>query len=145
MTVLTDFVQTRICEMDDIALVGFTGEGLEQENALFDQLNARSNEVANKKNDYEYMVIEGNPPTLVVAVEVAENGAVPEGMVSYTIPQGSYVVFSFESRFIGDFWAHVCTPENQAAYKIDLSRPRFEIFTKELQAQKRIEWYIPVR
>ncbi len=43
MTILTDFVQTRICEMDNIVLVGFTGEGLEQENALFDQLNARSN------------------------------------------------------------------------------------------------------
>jgi predicted transcriptional regulator YdeE len=145
MTILTDFVQTRICKMDDIALVGFTGEGLDQENALFDQLNVRSNEVANKKNEYEYMVIEGNPPTLVVAIEVTEIGVVPEGMISYTIPQGNYVVFSFEARFIGEFWEHVCSPENQARYNIDLSKPRFEIFTKELQAQKRIEWYIPVR
>ncbi len=143
MAILNDFVQTRICELEAVTLVGFKGESLDEENVLFDQLNARSNEISNKKNEHQYMVVSGSTPTPVIAVEVKEIDSVPEGMISFTIPKGKYVAFSFESRFIGDFWGNVCSLENQEKYNIDLSKPRFEIFSSELQDKNRIEWYFP--
>lgn len=145
MTILNDFAQTRTYELEAVTLVGFKGKSLDEENALFELLSARFDEIANKKNQIQYMVVEGNNPAPVVAVEVTEIGLVPEEMISYTIPKGEYVVFSFEAKFIGDFWEQVCSPENQDKYNIDLSKPRFEIFTSELQDNKKIEWYIPTK
>ncbi|MBP1904522.1 putative transcriptional regulator YdeE [Paenibacillus turicensis] len=145
MTILNNFAQTRINELEAVTLVGFKGNSLDEEDALFDLLSARSDEITNRKNQHQYMVVEGSTPAPVVAVEVTETSLVPEGMISYTIPKGEYVVFSFEAAFIGDFWEQVCSPENQDKYNIDLSKPRFEIFTSELQENKKIEWYIPTK
>lgn len=145
MTILNDFAQIRTYELEAVTLVGFKGKSLDEENALFDLLSVRFDEIPNKKNQNQYMVVEGNNPAPVVAVEVTEIGLVPEGMISYTIPKGEYVVFSFEAKFIGDFWEQVCSLENQDKYNIDLSKPRFEIFTSELQDNKKIEWYIPTK
>lgn len=143
MNTLSDFVQTRVCELEAVTLVGFQGQSMDEENELFDQLTTRSNEIPARKNDHQYLVVSGSNPTPVVAVEVEEISSVPESMTSYTIPSGEYVVFSFEERFIGDFWQHVCSSDNQAKYNIDLSKPRFEIFPSELQSEKMTEWYIP--
>jgi predicted transcriptional regulator YdeE len=145
LTILNDFAQIRTYELEAVTLVGFKGKSLDEENALFDLLSVRFDEIPNKKNQNQYMVVEGNNPAPVVAVEVTEIGLVPEGMISYTIPKGEYVVFSFEAKFIGDFWEQVCSLENQDKYNIDFSKPRFEIFTSELQNKKRIEWYIPTK
>lgn len=145
MTILNDFAQTRIYELEAITLVGFKGNSLDEENALFDLLSARLDEIHNRKNHHQYLVVEGSKPAPIVAVEVAETSLVPEGMISYTIPKGEYVIFLFETAFIGDFWEQVCSPENQDKYNIDLSKPRFEIFTAEVQNKKTIEWYIPTK
>lgn len=143
MNILNDFVQTRTYQLEAVTLVGFKGNSLDEEDALFDLLSARLDEISNRKNQHQYMVVEGSKPAPIVAVEVSETRLVPEGMISYTIPKGEYVVFSFEAKLIGEFWEQVCLPENQDKYNIDLSKPRFEIFTSELQNKKRIEWYIP--
>lgn len=144
MTTISEFVQTRTCSLQTLTLVGFQGQSLAEENELFDRLNARLQEITNRKNDHPYMIVAGSEPAPVVAVEVVEPGQVPEGMIRYTLPEGEYVVFSFEERYIGEFWEQVCTPERQADYGIDLSKPRFEVFAPELQAANRVEWYIPV-
>jgi predicted transcriptional regulator YdeE len=145
VTILNDFARVRTCKLEAITLVGFKGGSLDDEDALFDLLNARVGEISDKKHEHQYMVVEGNKPAPVVAVEVTEIELVPEGMISYTIPKGEYVVFSFEAKFIGDFWEQVCSQENQDKYNINLSKPRFEIFKAELQDNKKIEWYIPTK
>ncbi|MGG0821422.1 effector binding domain-containing protein [Paenibacillus turicensis] len=142
MTILNDFARVRTYKLEAITLIGFKGGSLDEENALFDLLSARLDEIQNRKNKHQYMVVEGNKPSPIVAVEVTEIGLIPEGMISYTIPKGEYIVFSFEAKFIGDFWEQVCSPENQDKYSIDLSKPRFEILTSEFQNKKTIEWYI---
>lgn len=142
MTILNDFARVRTCKLEAVTLIGFKGGSLDEENALFDLLSARVDEIQNRKNQHQYLVVEGSKPAPIVAVEVAETSLVPEGMISYTIPKGEYVIFSFETAFIGDFWEQVCSPVNQDKYNIDLSKPRFEIFTAELQDNKKIEWYI---
>jgi hypothetical protein len=87
LAILNDFVQTRTYELEAVTLVGFKGKSLDEENALFDLLSARSDEIPNRKNQHQYMVVEGNNPAPVVAVEVTEIGLIPEGMISYTIPK----------------------------------------------------------
>jgi predicted transcriptional regulator YdeE len=145
LTILNNFAKTRIYALEAVTLIGFKGNSLDEEDTLFDLLSARLDEIPNKKNQHQYMVVEGSQPAPLVAVEVTETRLVPEGMISYTIPKGEYLVFSFEAKFIGDFWEQVCSPENQDKYNIDLSKPRFEIFTSELQDNKKIEWYIPTK
>ncbi len=81
----------------------------------------------------------------MVAVEVDEPRDVPEGMSSYVIPEEEYVVFSFEKKYIGEFWNTIYTEENQLEYNIDLAKPRFEVFASQLDAAGMVERYIPTK
>jgi predicted transcriptional regulator YdeE len=135
------FVQTRVAKLRSVELVGFLGEHLEDERKLFNQLEQNISEL---KSMNRYLVIlPGICP--LVAVEFDELGDVPEGMMSYTLPDGEYVIFRFEKKHVGEFWSNICTEENQAKYNIDLSKPRYEIFTSTLQPTGTLEWRIPTK
>jgi len=133
------FVQTRVEKLRSVELVGFQGEHLEDEHKLFDQLKQSISD-SERRNRY-FVILPGIRP--LVAVEASDVGDIPKGMTSYTIPEDEYVLFRFEKKHVGEFWSKICTEENQAKYKIDLSKPRFEIFTSNLQPIGILEWYIP--
>ncbi|QYR20976.1 GyrI-like domain-containing protein [Paenibacillus sp. sptzw28] len=138
---MDNFVQTRVEKLRSVELVGFQGENLEDEPELFDQLKQTIGEIEKMK---QYLVIlPGIRP--LVAVEFNALGDVPEGMTSFTIPEGEYVIFNFEKKYVGEFWSKICTEENQARYSIDLSKPRYEIFTPDLQPTETLAWYIPTK
>lgn len=145
MTTLSEFVETRTCKIEKVTLVGFQGESMDEEKQLFAQLNARMNELPARKKDNPCLVVSGKFPVPLVAVEVSDSAHVPEGMTALTLPEGEYVAFAFPRQHVGDFWANVCTSENQAKYRIDLSKPRFEIFNTALKDAGQVEWYIPVQ
>jgi len=133
------FVQTRVAKLRSVELIGFQGEHLEDERKLFDQLERNISEIT-RLNQY-LVILPGIRP--FVAVEFNELGDAPDGMTSNTIPEGEYVIFTFEKKYVGEFWGNICTEENQAKYRIDLSKPRYEIFTPDLQPTETLEWYIP--
>jgi len=136
---LDDILQVRSGKRGSLQLIGFQGESLEDERKVFDQLKQSINEIAAR---IQYLVIlPGIKP--LTAVERIETDDVQEGMTSFTIPEDDYVIFRFEEKFIGAFWNNICTRENQAKYRIDLSKPRYEIFTPELHSSGMVEWYIP--
>ncbi|MFD0712980.1 hypothetical protein [Paenibacillus sp. GCM10027626] len=139
MESLDHFLQVRSAKLSSFQLIGFQGEKLEDERKVFDQLKQSINEIATM-NQY-LVILPGIKP--LAAVEVIETDDVPQGMMSYTIPEDEYVIFRFEKKFIGEFWINICTRENQAKYQIDLSKPRYEIFTPVLQSTGMVEWYIP--
>ncbi|TVX96317.1 GyrI-like domain-containing protein [Cohnella terricola] len=143
MTNLDDIVEARICKFESLVLIGFSGQSMEEEDTVFRKLNERMNEIANAKSHVQYLVVSGKNPIPFVGIEVTASGNVPNGMNVMIIPVGEYVVFKFKKEHIGEFWSHVCTIDNQQKYRIDLSKPRFEIFKPELQGSEFIEWYIP--
>ncbi|XEC97743.1 effector binding domain-containing protein [Paenibacillus tarimensis] len=136
---MDNFVQTRVAKLRSVELVGFQGENLEDEHKLFDQLKQSISDIKTK-NQF-LVILPGIRP--LVAVEASEQGHVPEGMTSYTIPEDEYVIFRFEKKYVVEFWSKICTEENQAKYNIDLSKPRYEIFTPDLLPTGELEWYIP--
>lgn len=133
------FVQTRVAKLRSVELVGFQGENLEDEHKLFDRLGRSISETA-RLNQY-LVILPGVRP--LAAIEFNDQGEVTEGMTSYTIPEDEYVIFTFEKKHVGEFWSNICTEENQAKYRIDLSKPRYEIFNPDLQPTETLEWYIP--
>jgi hypothetical protein len=145
MAAFSEYVDSRTCKLEKITLVGFQGESMDDEKQLFARLHARMNELPARLKDHPYLVVSGKFPVPLVAVEVSDSAHVPEGMTALTLPKGEYVAFAFPRQHVGDFWANVCTSENQAKYKIDLSKPRFEMFTSALQDAGRVEWYIPTK
>ncbi|QYR24378.1 GyrI-like domain-containing protein [Paenibacillus sp. sptzw28] len=64
-------------------------------------------------------------------------------MVGYTIQADEYAVFRFEEKHIADFWDYFCSIDNQALYNLNIEKPRFEIFNKELQPKGVTEIYFP--
>lgn len=136
---LDHFLQVRHVKLRSFKLIGFQGEKLEDERQVFDQLKQSINEIA-ALNQY-LVILPGIRP--LAAVEEIETGPVSEEMTSYTVPEDEYVIFKFERKHIGQFWNTICSEENQAKYQIDLSKPRFEIFTPELQSKGMVEWCIP--
>jgi len=141
---LSDIVETRTCKLGTVTLMGFRGQNMDEEKDLFIKLNERVNEIVDSKSNKRYLVVSGKVPTPFVAVEVADSTNVPDGMNVLTIPAVEYVAFKFMKKHVGDFWANVCTVENQKRYNIDFSKPRFEIFSTELQGAGNLEWYIPI-
>ncbi len=135
-------MQVRTEKQKAVQLIGFQGYNLEDQHKLFEQMKQNFNAITTKKSENQYLVIlPGLFP--LVAVEVNETNDVPEGMTTYIIPEDEYVIFRFEEKYIGDFWSSICTEENQAKYNIDLSKPRYEIFTSSLQPTGVTEWYFP--
>lgn len=143
MVGFSDFVQTRTCWINEVSLIGYQGRSMDEEKLLFNRLNDQANEILAKKHNNPYLVVSGKYPTPLVAVEVTQTVKVPEGMTAFTIPEGEYVAFKCKKEHVGHFWANVCTNENQEKYDIDLSKPRFEIFSSDLQSTGFVEWYIP--
>ncbi|TNJ62462.1 GyrI-like domain-containing protein [Paenibacillus hemerocallicola] len=143
-TVLADILQVREVKQKAISLIGLQGVRLEDQHELFRGLESRLNEIDTKSNSYPYLVITPDFRP-VVGVEAGSFGKVPLGMIAYTIPADDYVVFRFEKKHIGDFWSNICSNENQASYNIDLTKPRFERFSPELQPSGMVEWHLPVR
>lgn len=144
MESLDHFLRVRTAKLGSVQLVGFQGENLEDEHKLFAQLKQSINEMTKNKSMNQYLVIlPGIRP--LAAVEINETGEIPEGMTSFTIPEDEYVICRFEKKYIGEFWNAICTEENQAKYRIDLSKPRYEIFVPDHQPAEFIEWYIPTR
>ncbi|MNZ60871.1 Bacterial transcription activator, effector binding domain [compost metagenome] len=139
---IQNVMQVRIARLEAVKLIGFQGESLDDQHRLFTQMDERANAISQKKSENQYLVI---LPGLIplVAVEVNETSDMLEGMTAYTIPEDEYVIFKFEEKYIGDFWSSICTEENQAKYNIDLSKPRYEVFTPSLQPTGVTEWYIP--
>ncbi|WP_338554241.1 effector binding domain-containing protein [Paenibacillus sp. KS-LC4] len=139
---IQNVMQVRVAKLESVKLIGFQGEHLDDQHKLFAQMDARAKEISQKKNGNQYLVIlPGLIP--IVAVEVNDTSDVLEGMTAYTIPEDEYVIFKFEEKYIGDFWSSICTEENQSKYNIDLSKPRYEVFTHSLQLAGVTEWYIP--
>lgn len=139
---IQNVMQVRIAKLEAIKLIGFQGDNLDDQHRLFSQMDEKLREITKMKSAYQYLVIlPGFFP--LVAVEVYETTDVPEGMTAYTIPEDEYVIFRFEEKYIGDFWNSICTEENQSKYNIDLSKPRYEVFTPSLQPTGITEWYIP--
>lgn len=143
MATFTEIVETRISRMPEVALIGYQGRSMEDERAMFQLLEEHRHTIATRRHDTPYLVVSGKFPAPLVAVEVSDAAQVPAGMVAFTLPAGDYVTFRFRKEHVGEFWANVCTTDNQAKYKIDLSKPRYEILTAELQDAGVIEWYIP--
>lgn len=143
MVTFSEYVAAHNCWNNAVSLMGFQGKSMNEEKELFNRLNGRVNEIATKEST-KYLVVSGKEPSPFVAMEVSETVNVPEGMATFTIPEGEYVKFRFKKEHVGFFWANVCTDENQAKYRIDLSKPRFERFTVDLPTTI-IEWYIPIR
>ncbi|WP_158289469.1 GyrI-like domain-containing protein [Paenibacillus flagellatus] len=141
---IAEFMQVRTVKMEAVSLVGLQGRDLDDQKRLFGELTARVNEIGNRTSDSPYLVIPGDFRP-IVAVEVTTLGEVPEGMIAFNIPEGDYVAFRFEKKRVGDFWSNICTSENQTRYNIDLSQPRFETFSVELQSAAALEWYIPCK
>lgn len=145
MVTFSDIVETRACKLHAFTLVGYEGQSMDEEKHLFNQLNEHANEISAVKSDNRYLVVLGKFIVPFVALEVTDATNVPSLMKALTIPEDEYVAFKFSKKHVGDFWATVCTAENQNQYNIDLSKPRFEIFTPELQDTGLLEWYIPTK
>lgn len=143
MIPFSSFVDARTCRVQKMLLIGFQGQSMDEEKRLFDRLNEHADHITAKKNDDPYLVVSGKVPAPFVAVEVSDFLNVPEGMGAFTIPEGEYVSFTFKKEHVGDFWANVCTSENQALYNIDLSKARFERLTAELHDTGFVKWFIP--
>ncbi|MEK8127482.1 GyrI-like domain-containing protein [Paenibacillus filicis] len=143
MVKFSETVEAQICRIHAVSLIGIQGKSMDEEKELFSRLNDRVEEIEAKKST-NCLLVSGREPTPFVAVEVSDTANVPEGMVAVTIPEGEYVKFKFNKEHVGLFWANVCTDENQAKYKLDLSKPRFELFTPDMPTDL-IEWYLPVR
>lgn len=141
---IAEFMQVRTAKLEAVSLVGLQGMDLDDQKRLFGELAARVNEIGNRISDSPYLVIPGDFRP-IVAVEASSAGEVPEGMTAFTIPEGDYVAFRFEKKHVGNFWSNICTSENQTRYNIDLSKPRFETFSLELQSAGALEWYIPCK
>jgi predicted transcriptional regulator YdeE len=142
--IIHNVMQVRTSKLKAVELIGFQGNNLDDQHRLSVLLNQRVSEISSKVSDNKYLVIlPGLLP--LVAVEVNDTSAVPEGMVAFTIPEDEYVIFRFEEKYIGDFWSSICTEENQSKYNIDLSKPRYEIFTANLQPRGVTEWYFPTK
>ena len=140
---MDNYVQTRVVQLQAIHTAGYQGESLEEENRLFDQLEQAIHESGRKITTQYLVILPGIRP--LAAVDINDLGPTPAGMTSLTLPEHEYAVFQFSSRHIGQFWSEVCTDENQRKYKIDLSIPRFELLTPDLQNAGMVEWYIPTR
>jgi predicted transcriptional regulator YdeE len=138
----SDSIEAHICRVNAVSLIGIQGISMDEEKELFNRLNDRLGEIEAKKST-KYLVVSGKVPAPFAAVEVLDTANVPEGMVAFTIPEGEYVKFKLNKEHVGLFWANVCTNENQAKYNIDLSKPRFELFTSDMPTAI-IEWYIPI-
>ncbi|UVI33189.1 GyrI-like domain-containing protein [Paenibacillus spongiae] len=142
MVSIEQFTQVRSEKLESVPLMGFLGEILADERQLFDRLKQSIDMLFSNRSVDQYLVIlPGLRP--LAAIEAVDSQTVPEGMTLFTIPEDNYVIFRFEEKFVGDFWNTVCTSENQAKYRIDLSKPRFERFTAMLQSIGITEWYIP--
>ncbi|MDQ1914336.1 effector binding domain-containing protein [Paenibacillus sp. GD4] len=142
MDTFSEFVEVQICRIHAVSLIGFHGKSMDEERELFNRLNNRVDEIEAKKST-QYLVVSGKVPAPFIAVEVSETANVPEGMATFSIPEGEYVKFKFNKEHVGLFWANICTDENQAKYNIDLSKPRFELFTPDMPTDI-VEWYIPI-
>lgn len=138
---MDEVLQVRELQLEAIELIGFKGKGPEDEQKLFANLKSRKNEIANRLDENEYLVI--TPTGLIVASAVSNVADVPEGMIHSTIPADKYVVFRFEEKFIGDFWRHFSNPHSQASYNLNCDKIRFEIFKEELQPEGITEIYFP--
>lgn len=141
---MQDGMQERTAKMEAVNLIGFIGDNLDDQHRLFSIMEEKIGQIIARKSDDQYLVI---LPGLFpfVGVEVNELNVVPDGMIAYLIPEDEYVIFRFEERHIGDFWDSICTIDNQIRYNIDLSKPRYEIFTSNLQSAGFTEWYIPTK
>ncbi|TMV52227.1 GyrI-like domain-containing protein [Paenibacillus mesophilus] len=139
---IAELMQVRKVKIEAVSLVGLQGRDLDDQKRLFGELAGRMEEIGTRTSDSPYLVIPGDFRP-IVAVEVSAPGEVPEGMIAFKIPEGDYVAFRFEKKHVGDFWSNICTSENQMRYNIDLSKPRFETFSHELQSAGALEWYIP--
>ncbi|WP_158302066.1 effector binding domain-containing protein [Paenibacillus mesophilus] len=139
---IDEFMQVRFERREAVSVVGVKGGGPDDENRLFDEIKARGDEIAHKKNLNHYLVI--IPNGLIIAHEVTESdGPIPEGMVGFTIPADEYAVCRFEERYIGSFWGHICKEPVKSKYNLNFTKPRFEIFAEHLQPQGVTEIYIP--
>jgi predicted transcriptional regulator YdeE len=114
---------------------------VKDERVLLAQLRARRAEIVNLQSEDEYLVIV--PGGLLVAAPVTAIADVPEGMVGYIIQADEYVVFRFEEKHIRDFWSYFSSIDNQSLYNLNIEKPRFEIFNKELQPAGMTEIYFP--
>jgi predicted transcriptional regulator YdeE len=141
---IAELMQVRTAKIGAVSLIGLQGLNLDDQKRLFGELEARVTEIGNRTSDSLYLVIP-NDFRPIVAVEVSAASEVPEGMIAFTIPEGDYVAFRLEKKHVGDFWSNICTSENQMKYNIDLSKPRFETFSPELQSAGVLEWYIPYK
>lgn len=142
---IRDVLLVRSTYIETIRLIGFQGKRLEDQNELFPMLESRMHEIPEKLSDKPCLTILPAGLAPFVGVEVTQNDDVPEGMACCTIPADEYMVFRFETKHIGTFWECICSEENQTYYGIDLAKPRFEMFTSELEAEGVVEWYIPRR
>lgn len=141
---MLDVLQVRKVKLDEVQLMGFVGDNLDDQHKLFVLMGERVEHINSRNSDTQFLVIlPGLLP--LVAVEVKEIISVPDGMTAFLIPEDDYVIFRFEEKHISDFWESICTIENQTKYNIDLSKPRFEIFLPDLQSTGFTEWYIPVK
>lgn len=141
---MQDEMQIRTAKLEAVKLIGFKGVSLDDQHRLFTLMEEMMGQIIARKSDNQYLVIlPGLLP--LVAVEVNEINHVPDGMTAFLIPEDEYVIFRFEEKYIGDFWDSICTIDNQTRYNIDLSKPRYEIFTSNLQSSGFTEWYIPTK
>lgn len=139
---IDEFMQVRFERREALCVVGVKGGGPDDEKRLFEEIKARSGEIANKKNDDHVLVI--IPNGLIIANEVMESdGPIPDGMVGFTIPADEYAVCRFEEKYIGSFWGKICKEPVKSKYNLNFTKPRFEIFTEHLQPRGVTEIYIP--
>ena len=141
---MQDILQVRNVKLDEVKLIGFMGDNLDDQHRLFVLMDEKIEQINSRNSDNQFLVIlPGLLP--LVAVEVKETINVPDGMTEFNIPEDDYVIFRFEEKYISDFWESICTIENQTKYNIDFSKPRYEIFTQDLQSTGFTEWYIPIK
>jgi len=138
---IEEFMQVRYEKREAVLVVGVKGDGPQDENRLFAELESGKNEIVNKKNENQYLVI--IPNGLIVGHAVTELGSIPEGMISFVIPADEYAVCRFEEKYIGSFWGQICKVPIQTKYNLNFIKPRFEIFVEHLQPQGMTEIYIP--
>jgi Bacterial transcription activator, effector binding domain. len=141
---MQDVLQVRTVKLDEVKLIGFTGDNLDDQHRLFVLMDEKIEQINTRISDNHFLVILPELITLV-AVEVKETINVPNGMTAFLIPEDDYVIFKFEEKYVSDFWESICTIENQTKYNIDLSKPRYEIFKPDLQSNGFTEWYIPIK
>lgn len=138
---MDEVLQVKNIQLLAIEVIGFIGNGPEDEIELFAEMKLRKDEIENRIDENEYLVI--TPDGLIVASAVPNVDIIPVGMVHVTIPADEYVVFRFEEKFIGDFWDHFSSPQSQAKYNLNCDKIRFEIFKEELQPKGITEIYFP--